>query len=163
MEFASIRGGSERDAWVKKTGSLISRAFVVLSFCFTRLNLRLRRLYGQSKIGNIVISNYYAKTHSDVLVSCALHPGGIRTELQRYLSIIHFSVSYLTKPKDMHPHSSSGWEICFCILLRNAPLHFPAHHKTNLPRIQDGRIYTALGRHCCDSCSNNWPGATLTC
>ncbi|KAJ7269678.1 NAD-P-binding protein [Mycena rebaudengoi] len=68
MEIASIRGGSERDAWVKKTGSLISRA----------------RLYGQSKIGNIVISNYYAKTHSDVLVSCALHPGGIRTELQRH-------------------------------------------------------------------------------
>ncbi|KAJ7269679.1 NAD-P-binding protein [Mycena rebaudengoi] len=68
VEFASIRGGSERDAWVKKTGSLISRA----------------RLYGQSKIGNIVISNYYAKTHSDVLVSCALHPGIIRTELGRH-------------------------------------------------------------------------------
>jgi hypothetical protein len=42
-----------------------------------------RALYGESKIGNIFISNYFAKTHADVLVSCALHPGGIRTELQR--------------------------------------------------------------------------------
>ncbi|KAJ7606323.1 hypothetical protein FB45DRAFT_1041349 [Roridomyces roridus] len=41
------------------------------------------RLYGQSKMGNILASNYWAKTHSDVLVSCAVHPGTIKSELLR--------------------------------------------------------------------------------
>ncbi|KAJ6476546.1 NAD-P-binding protein, partial [Mycena vitilis] len=56
MEFESLKGGPERDA----------------------------ALYGESKIGNLFVSNYFAKTHKDVLVSCGLHPGGIRTELQRH-------------------------------------------------------------------------------
>ncbi|KAJ6557546.1 NAD-binding protein [Mycena capillaripes] len=68
MEFESLKDGSERDAWVKKKGSFKGPW----------------ALYGESKIGNIFISNYFAKTHSDVLVSCALHPGGIKTELQRH-------------------------------------------------------------------------------
>ncbi|KAJ6487467.1 hypothetical protein C8R47DRAFT_979078 [Mycena vitilis] len=66
MDFVSLQGGSERDAWLKKKGSFM-------------------RLYGESKIGNIIISNYFAKNHSDVLVSCSLHPGGIKTELSRYV------------------------------------------------------------------------------
>jgi NAD(P)-dependent dehydrogenase (short-subunit alcohol dehydrogenase family) len=41
-------------------------------------------LYGQSKLGNILISNYFAKAHSAILVSCAVHPGPIKTELSRY-------------------------------------------------------------------------------
>ncbi|KAJ7652265.1 hypothetical protein B0H14DRAFT_2659506 [Mycena olivaceomarginata] len=41
-------------------------------------------LYGQSKLGKILISNYFAKTHSEVLVSCSLH-GSINTELTRPL------------------------------------------------------------------------------
>ncbi|KAJ6574398.1 hypothetical protein B0H19DRAFT_1020919 [Mycena capillaripes] len=68
MEFESLKDGPERDAWVKKKGSFKGPW----------------ALYGESKIGNIFISNYFAKTHSDVLVSCALHPGGIKTELQRH-------------------------------------------------------------------------------
>jgi len=68
IEYVSIKGGADRDAWIKKKGNLMSRL----------------ALYGQSKIGNIFISNYFAKTHSDVLVSCALHPGSIKTELQRH-------------------------------------------------------------------------------
>ncbi|KAJ7679459.1 hypothetical protein DFH06DRAFT_974876 [Mycena polygramma] len=56
IDFVTLKGGPERDA---------------------------RALYGQSKMGNIFVSNYFAKTHSDVLVSCAVHPGGIKTELQR--------------------------------------------------------------------------------
>ncbi|KAF7332842.1 Short-chain dehydrogenase/reductase family protein [Mycena venus] len=58
IDFVSLKGGPERDAWVNKKGNLMSRA----------------ALYGESKIGNIIISNYFAKTHSAVLVSCAL-PG----------------------------------------------------------------------------------------
>ncbi|KAJ7809844.1 NAD-P-binding protein [Mycena olivaceomarginata] len=68
MDFVSLKAGPERDAWVKKKGSFMAPW----------------ALYGESKIGNIFISNYFAKTHADVLVSCALHPGGIRTELQRH-------------------------------------------------------------------------------
>ncbi|KAJ7431546.1 NAD(P)-binding protein [Mycena galericulata] len=68
MEFASLKGGPERDAWVKKAGSFLGPW----------------QLYGESKLGNIYISNYFAKTYSGVLVSCALHPGRIKTELTRY-------------------------------------------------------------------------------
>ncbi|KAJ7455107.1 NAD-P-binding protein [Mycena latifolia] len=68
MEFVSLKGGPERDAWAKKTGSFMGPW----------------RLYGESKIGNILISNYFAKKYSAVLVSCAVHPGGIESELQRH-------------------------------------------------------------------------------
>ncbi|KAJ6476509.1 hypothetical protein C8R47DRAFT_1141652 [Mycena vitilis] len=68
VELASLKGGPERDAWIKKQ----NRFFCPFA------------LYGQSKTGNIFISNYFAKTHSDVLVSAALHPGTIQTELSRH-------------------------------------------------------------------------------
>ncbi|KAJ7735097.1 NAD(P)-binding protein [Mycena maculata] len=68
IDFISLKGGPERDAWLKKAGSFMGPW----------------RLYGESKIGNIYISNYFAKKYSDVLVSCAVHPGGIKTELQRH-------------------------------------------------------------------------------
>ncbi|KAJ7624061.1 hypothetical protein DFH06DRAFT_1230305 [Mycena polygramma] len=70
VEFASIKGGPERDAWVKKIGNYRCRLV----------------LYGQSKMGNIFVSNHFAKAHSDVLVSCAVHPGGIKSDLQRHVS-----------------------------------------------------------------------------
>ncbi|KAJ7205155.1 hypothetical protein B0H12DRAFT_458628 [Mycena haematopus] len=68
VDFASLKGGPERDAWIKKKGNFFARW----------------GLYGESKIGNIFVSNYFARTHSDVLVSCSLHPGGIKTDLQRH-------------------------------------------------------------------------------
>ncbi|KAJ7248661.1 NAD-binding protein [Mycena rebaudengoi] len=67
IELKSLKGGPSRDAWVKKTGGLMTPW----------------RLYGESKLGNILISNYFARAHSDVLVSTALHPGFIRSELTR--------------------------------------------------------------------------------
>ncbi|KAJ6518108.1 NAD-P-binding protein [Mycena vitilis] len=67
IDFETLKGGPERDAWVKKKGD----------FGATWV------LYGQSKMGNIFVSNYFAKTNLDALVSCAVHPGGIKTELQR--------------------------------------------------------------------------------
>ncbi|KAF8167072.1 NAD-binding protein [Mycena galopus ATCC 62051] len=68
IEFASLKGGPERDAWVKKAGSTLGPW----------------RIYGESKLGNIFASNYWAREHADVLVSCAVHPGGIKTELGRH-------------------------------------------------------------------------------
>ncbi|KAJ7679461.1 hypothetical protein DFH06DRAFT_1316364 [Mycena polygramma] len=67
MEFESLKGGPQRDAWVKQKGSFKAPW----------------ALYGESKMGNLFISNYFAKAHKDVLVSCGLHPDGIKTELQR--------------------------------------------------------------------------------
>ncbi|KAJ7339754.1 hypothetical protein DFH08DRAFT_783354 [Mycena albidolilacea] len=70
IDFVSLKGGPQRDAWLEEKGSITSTW----------------ALYGESKIGNILISNYFAKKHSDVLVSCALHPGVIKTDLVRHLS-----------------------------------------------------------------------------
>ncbi|KAJ7112766.1 NAD-P-binding protein [Mycena crocata] len=80
LASATLRGGPERDAWLKKAWGVT----------------RSLKLYGQSKIGNIVISNYFARTHSpDVLVSCAVHPGPIRTELGRELGSLYQRVAHL--------------------------------------------------------------------
>ncbi|KAJ7235373.1 NAD-P-binding protein [Mycena rebaudengoi] len=68
VELESLKGGPSRDAWLKKNGSFMAPW----------------RLYGESKLGNILVSNYFARVHSDVLVSTALHPGGIRSELARH-------------------------------------------------------------------------------
>ncbi|KAJ6521293.1 hypothetical protein DFH09DRAFT_939153, partial [Mycena vulgaris] len=61
IEFVSLKGGPERDEWINP-------------------------LYGQSKMGNILISNYFAKQHSGVLVSCAVHPGAIKSDLLQCVS-----------------------------------------------------------------------------
>ncbi|KAJ7636806.1 hypothetical protein FB45DRAFT_864794 [Roridomyces roridus] len=68
VEFNLVKPGPERDEWIKNAGNVMSGL----------------RLYGQSKLGNIVVSNYWAKTHSDVLVSCAVHPGSTRAEALRH-------------------------------------------------------------------------------
>ncbi|KAJ7065637.1 NAD-P-binding protein [Mycena amicta] len=70
IDFPSLKGGPERDAWVATKGSFRGRW----------------ALYGESKLGNILISNHYADKYSkDVLVSCAVHPGAVKTELQRHI------------------------------------------------------------------------------
>ncbi|KAJ7323673.1 NAD(P)-binding protein [Mycena albidolilacea] len=66
IDFVSLTGSPARDAWLKKLGSSAAGW----------------RLYGESKLGNIIISNHFARTHRDVLISCALHPGSVRTDLQ---------------------------------------------------------------------------------
>ncbi|KAJ7630227.1 NAD(P)-binding protein [Roridomyces roridus] len=78
MDVASLKGGPERDAWIKKRGFMAAFS-----------------LYGGSKIGNIYIANYWAKTHSDVLVSCSVHPGGIRSELTRHSMSLMQYIGYL--------------------------------------------------------------------
>ncbi|KAJ7913368.1 NAD(P)-binding protein [Mycena leptocephala] len=65
--FDAVKGGPARDALVKKWGKMSAQW----------------NLYGASKLGNIIVSDYCAKNHSDVLVSCALHPGLIKSGIQR--------------------------------------------------------------------------------
>ncbi|KAJ7474198.1 NAD(P)-binding protein [Mycena latifolia] len=69
IDFASLKPGPGRDAWLKRFSATTAPW----------------RLYGESKLGNILVSNYLAKTHADVLVSCALHPGSVRTDLQKHM------------------------------------------------------------------------------
>ncbi|KAJ7472556.1 NAD-P-binding protein [Mycena latifolia] len=67
IEFASLIGGAARDSWIDACGPIAPTC-----------------LYGQSKLANILLSNHFAAKHKDVVVSTALHPGGIRTGLRRY-------------------------------------------------------------------------------
>ncbi|KAG9097256.1 hypothetical protein FRC07_010815, partial [Ceratobasidium sp. 392] len=53
-----------------------------------RRKLGKQRLYGQSKWGNIVFANELARRYeSQGIISMSLHPGIIRTELQRHMAL----------------------------------------------------------------------------
>jgi hypothetical protein len=54
--------------------------------CIVLINTNARNLYGESNLGNIFVPNYFAKTHSNVLVSCALYPESIKTDMTRHWS-----------------------------------------------------------------------------
>ncbi|KAJ7348842.1 NAD(P)-binding protein [Mycena albidolilacea] len=83
--FDAIKGGPARDALVKKWGNTIAPW----------------NLYGASKAGNILLSNHYAKNHSDVLVSCALHPGYIQSGLQRNSMLLKCVASIVFSPANV--------------------------------------------------------------
>ncbi|KAF8601549.1 NAD-binding protein [Ceratobasidium sp. AG-I] len=54
----------------------------------TRKKLGTQRLYAQSKWGNIVFANEFARRYkSQGIISTSLHPGLIKTELQRHLTL----------------------------------------------------------------------------
>ncbi|KAG8697082.1 hypothetical protein FRC09_008082 [Ceratobasidium sp. 395] len=53
-----------------------------------RRKLGTERLYAQSKWGNVVFAKELARRYeSQGIISTSLHPGGIRTELQRHLTL----------------------------------------------------------------------------
>ncbi|KAJ7198051.1 NAD-P-binding protein [Mycena haematopus] len=54
------------------------------------------RLYGESKLGNILVSNYFARIHGNALVSCSLHPGHVQTEIERYSSSFLQAISIIS-------------------------------------------------------------------
>ncbi|KAJ6483414.1 hypothetical protein C8R45DRAFT_1099674 [Mycena sanguinolenta] len=64
IDFVSLKMSPECDALVKK---------------------KIRGLYGNSKLGNIVLSNHLARPYADVLYR-APFASGIHTELQRHTS-----------------------------------------------------------------------------
>ncbi|KAJ7789855.1 NAD(P)-binding protein [Mycena olivaceomarginata] len=100
--FDAIKGGPTRDALVKKWGNTIApwRVHNVHSFD-TIFDALGRNLYGASKAGNILLSNHYAKNHSDVLVSCALHPGYIQSGLQRNSMLLKCVASIVFSPANV--------------------------------------------------------------
>ncbi|KAH9053024.1 NAD(P)-binding protein [Lactarius vividus] len=50
-----------------------------------RIKYSERELYNKSKFGNVVVARELARRHGDKIVSTSLHPGNIRTELQRHM------------------------------------------------------------------------------
>ncbi|KAF8601568.1 NAD(P)-binding protein [Ceratobasidium sp. AG-I] len=55
-----------------------------------------QRLYGQSKWGNIVFANEFARRYqAQGIISSSVHPGGIRTELARHLTLGSFGTAVL--------------------------------------------------------------------
>ncbi|KAJ7111727.1 hypothetical protein C8R44DRAFT_882786 [Mycena epipterygia] len=86
VDFVNLKGEPEGNAWLKNAGSFMGPW----------------QLYDESKMGNIFVSNYFAKKHSDVLVSCSVHPGGIKNDLQRHTAgWIQFLSNMLLFPTPM--------------------------------------------------------------
>ncbi|KAJ7438006.1 NAD(P)-binding protein [Mycena galericulata] len=83
--FDAVKGGPARDALAKKWDGIWYVFFLPKSRLPSILaHASRRKFYGASKLGNIIVSDYYAQNHSDILVSCSLHPGLIRSGLQRH-------------------------------------------------------------------------------
>nr|GAT60381.1 short-chain dehydrogenase/reductase family protein [Mycena chlorophos] len=70
IDYTSLKGGPERDTWLKNADGWVLKSSW--------------RLYGQSKLTNILMSNYFARLHAGRIVSCAVHPGPVKTELGRF-------------------------------------------------------------------------------
>ncbi|KAJ6460308.1 hypothetical protein C8R45DRAFT_879493 [Mycena sanguinolenta] len=86
MEFSTLKGGAERDAWIKKAGGMKAPW----------------GLYGESKIGNIFIANYWAREHADAIVSCSVHPGRIKSGVRQHApSFIKNVGNFLSYPTPM--------------------------------------------------------------
>ncbi|KAI0059408.1 NAD-P-binding protein [Artomyces pyxidatus] len=70
----SISGGIQWDSLEKGDGALKARK-----------RIGTRGLYSQSKLGNVLISKELAERYgSQGIVAISLHPGGVKTDLQRY-------------------------------------------------------------------------------
>ncbi|KAK7440996.1 short-chain alcohol dehydrogenase [Stygiomarasmius scandens] len=91
LSTAQITGQSVR---VVNTSSIAHVAFTKLDFDSfrdgkARRRIGKNRLYGQSKFGNVVFSNELARRYGDKgIVSTSLHPGMLKTELQRHLGFL---------------------------------------------------------------------------
>ncbi|KAJ7679500.1 NAD(P)-binding protein [Mycena polygramma] len=84
--FDAVKGGPQRDALIKKWARVTAPW----------------NLYGASKLGNIIMSDYYTENYPGVLVSCSLHPGLIKSGIQRngngifkFLSGLAFSPTHV--------------------------------------------------------------------
>ncbi|KAK4052515.1 hypothetical protein OIO90_004282 [Microbotryomycetes sp. JL221] len=67
IDFDTFQGGPKRDAAVQKLP-----------------NTPIAGLYGQSKLGNIFISDEFAEWNPNLIHSCAVHPGIIRSNLMSH-------------------------------------------------------------------------------
>ncbi|KZV85086.1 NAD(P)-binding protein [Exidia glandulosa HHB12029] len=71
-----------------------------------RRKLNSGQLYGQSKFGNILVSNELARRYGDKIVSTSLHPGVFKTDLQsqdRVIRSLVWIASAFLSPVSMGP------------------------------------------------------------
>ncbi|TFY82374.1 hypothetical protein EWM64_g1632 [Hericium alpestre] len=81
-ELLSVPGGINWDAL--KTGDEALK---------TRTKLGPQKLYGMSKLGNVLFSNELARRYGpEGIISIALHPGTVKTELQRHSTSLMDSI-----------------------------------------------------------------------
>ncbi|EJD36050.1 NAD(P)-binding protein [Auricularia subglabra TFB-10046 SS5] len=65
----------------------------------TRRGLGKWKLYGQSKFGNLVVSRELDRRYGDKIVAIGLHPGPVKTELQRHIDYAQSGIgSALSEP-----------------------------------------------------------------
>ncbi|KZT40954.1 NAD(P)-binding protein [Sistotremastrum suecicum HHB10207 ss-3] len=100
----NIPGGKVR---VVNTSSSVSMFFTIDWDSFkdgpARRKLGPRTLYAQSKFANVLVAYELARRYGDMgIVSTALNPGNIKTELQRHMSPIqHWFTNLLLHPTPM--------------------------------------------------------------
>ncbi|GJJ14370.1 hypothetical protein Clacol_008634 [Clathrus columnatus] len=68
FDWKVLKGGNERDRAISQLGFLTNW-----------------RLYGVSKMGNVLMSNFMTRYYGDKITSCSLHPGHINTRLFRHV------------------------------------------------------------------------------
>ncbi|GAA5907942.1 hypothetical protein JCM6882_001534 [Rhodosporidiobolus microsporus] len=83
---STFSGGAKRDAAIKEWGGMLAPW----------------KLYGQSKMGNVMVAKILQEELGDEGVSMSCHPGGIKTELQRTTPSWQLSLfSFLLHPPPM--------------------------------------------------------------
>ncbi|EJD50538.1 NAD(P)-binding protein [Auricularia subglabra TFB-10046 SS5] len=87
--FATTEANPSDKARVITTSSFGHRGYTTINYNALRDTPERRKLgawklYSQSKFGNILVANELARRYGDKIISASLHPGGIRTNLQRY-------------------------------------------------------------------------------
>ncbi|KZV89346.1 NAD(P)-binding protein, partial [Exidia glandulosa HHB12029] len=59
------------------------------------------KIYGQSKFGNILVTNELARRYGDKIVSISLHPGGIKTNLARHMGMMAKISNFFAAPQSL--------------------------------------------------------------
>lgn len=83
--------GSVRIIWVSSSGHFVFSSKQGIDFDSINKGKHLdnKLLYGQSKLGNVQMSNYFAKQlKEDGVVNLSLHPGNIATDLTRHWGVV---------------------------------------------------------------------------
>ncbi|KAF4617328.1 hypothetical protein D9613_006134 [Agrocybe pediades] len=87
----SSRDGKSRVVTTSSSGSNLVKTidFDTLKDTPKRKKQRAFTLYGQSKLGNIIVSNEFARRYGDQgIVSTSLNPGNLQTDLARHMSSV---------------------------------------------------------------------------
>ncbi|KZT02807.1 NAD(P)-binding protein [Laetiporus sulphureus 93-53] len=88
--FAGVESSPDHHARVITTASSAAYLYTLNWDTFkggqARLKMSTENLYSQSKFGNVVVARELSKRYADKgIISISLNPGGIDTELQRYV------------------------------------------------------------------------------